>query len=301
MTATAGPFAGIRRRAPGLRPARAGKAVDPIDYSKRGWLRALVAVIFVLLYAPLVVLVVFSFNDSRRNIVWQGFTTEYYVKAVQDDTLVQAFINSLTIASVSTIVSTLLGTLAALVLWRFRFPGRPAYEGLTSLPIVIPEICMGVAMMTFYAQIGWPTDLPWPLILGKITIAHIAFTFPFVMIIVRARLAGFNRELEEASNDLGANEWQTLRYIVLPYLKPGIIAGALIGFVLSLDDFVITFFTAGPNSVTLPIKIFSMIRFGVSPTINAASTILIVVSVTATLLAVWVYRPGRIKADDVGG
>jgi spermidine/putrescine transport system permease protein len=121
------------------------------------------------------------------------------------------------------------------------------------------------------------------------------------MIIVRARLAGFNRELEEASNDLGANEWQTLRYIVLPYLKPGIIAGALIGFVLSLDDFVITFFTAGPNSVTLPIKIFSMIRFGVSPTINAASTILIVVSVTATLLAVWVYRPGRIKADDVGG
>lgn len=300
MTATAGPFADLRRRAAGIRRAE-GAPIDPVDYSRRSWLRSLIAVIFVLLYLPLAVLVAFSFNDSRRNIVWQGFTTDYYVKAVQDDTLVQAFINSLTIACVSTVVSTALGTMAALLLWRFRFPGRPVYEGLTSLPIVIPEICMGVAMMTFYAKIGWPTDLPWPLILGKITIAHIAFTFPFVTIIVRARLVGFNRELEEASNDLGASEWQTLRHIVLPYLKPGIIAGSLIGFVLSLDDFVITFFTAGPNSVTLPIKIFSMIRFGVSPTINAASTILIVVSVTATLLAVWVYGPSRVKSDNTGG
>jgi len=271
----------------------AGRAHDAMAYGERPWLRVWSAVVFLLLYLPLVVLIVFSFNDSKRNIVWQGFTTEYYGKALRDDTLIEAFVNSLTIATVSTLVSTILGTFAAITLWRFRFPLRPLYEGLVSLPIVIPEICMGVAMMTFFESIGWPEKLPWPLVLAEIIIAHIAFSFPFVCIIVRARLVGFNRELEEASKDLGASEWQTLWHVVMPYLMPGVVAGALIGFVLSLDDFVITFFTSGPNSVTLPIKIFSMIRFGVSPAINAASTVLIVVSITATLLALWIYRPDR--------
>jgi len=275
------------------RKAARGRAHSPLDYARSWWLRIVAAAIFVMLYAPIAMLIAFSFNDSRRNIVWQGFTFEYYVKAWNNDALIQAFVNSLTIAVTSTLVSTILGTCAALTLWRFRFPGRALYEGLTSLPIVIPEICMGVAMMAFFSRVGWPTDLPWPWVLGNITIAHIAFSFPFVAIIVRARLVGFNRELEEAARDLGANEFQVLRDIVLPYLRPGLIAGAMIAFVLSLDDFVITFFTAGPNSATLPIQIFSMIRFGVSPEINAASTILILITVAATLVGASVVRPGR--------
>ncbi|MGM0559724.1 MAG: ABC transporter permease [Pseudomonadota bacterium] len=243
--------------------------------------------VFFFLYAPMVVLVAFSFNDSKRNIVWQGFTTDYYVAAFNNTELMEAFINSLTIALMNTVVATLLGTLVAIALWRFRFRGRAAFEGLTALPIVIPEICMGVAMMAFFARIGWPTDLPWPVNLVKITIAHIAFSFPFVAIVVRARLSNFDRALEEASTDLGATQWQNMRYILLPHLKPAVIAGALIAFTLSLDDFVITFFTAGPNTITLPVKIFSMVRFSVTPEVNAASTILILITIVTATLAMW--------------
>jgi spermidine/putrescine transport system permease protein len=201
---------------------------------------------------------------------------------------------------VNTVVATILGVLVAIALWRFRFPGKAAYEGFMALPIVIPEICMGVAMMAFFARVGWPTGLPWPLSLSNIMIAHIAFSFPFVAVTVRGRLVGFNRELEDASKDLGASEWQTMRYIVLPYLRPGIIAGALIAFTLSLDDFVITFFTAGPNSITLPVKIFSMVRFSVTPEVNAASTVLIVITVIATVLAMRFQSPSRRAARDEG-
>jgi spermidine/putrescine transport system permease protein len=273
--ATAAKGAGGRRRLP----------PGPLEYTRRWWLRLVVAATFLLLYAPIVTLVVFSFNDSRRNIVWRGFTFKYYEKAWNNDSLFEAFVNSLTIAAVNTAVATAIGVLAAIALWRFRFVGKGAYEGFLALPIVIPEICMGVAMMAFFARIGWPSDLVWPFNLANIAIAHIAFSFPFVAVIVRGRLVGFNRELEDASRDLGASEWQTLRYVVLPYLRPAVIAGALIAFTLSLDDFVITFFTSGPNSITLPVKIFSMVRFSVTPEVNAASTVFIVVTVLATVIA----------------
>ncbi|MFB3130450.1 MAG: ABC transporter permease, partial [Lysobacteraceae bacterium] len=242
--------------AEGRAGAEAGrrKRIGPLDYTRRWWLRLVVAFTFLTLYAPIVTLIAYSFNDSRRNIVWRGFTFKYYEKAWNNDSLFEAFVNSLSIALVNTLISTILGVLVAIALWRFRFAGKAVYEGFMMLPIVIPEICMGVAMMAFFARIGWPTDWPWPLTLLNITIAHIAFSFPFVAVIVRARLVGFNRELEDASKDLGASEWQTMRYIVLPYLRPGVIAGALIAFTLSLDDFVITFFTAGPNSITLDRK-----------------------------------------------
>ncbi len=249
---------------------------------------------------PIILLVVYSFNDSRRNIVWRGFTFKYYEKAWNTESLIEAFVNSLAIAVVNTAVATILGVLVAIALWRFRFPGKAAYEGFMMLPIVIPEICMGVAMMAFFARVGWPTGLPWPLTLSNIMIAHIAFSFPFVAVTVRGRLVGFNRELEDASKDLGASEWQTMRYIVLPYLRPGIIAGALIAFTLSLDDFVITFFTAGPNSVTLPVKIFSMVRFSVTPEVNAASTVLIVITVIATVLAMRFQSPSRRAGGEEG-
>ena len=286
VAANVQPVAQTRRR----------RTIGPLDYTRRWWLRVTVAVTMVMVYAPIITLVAFSFNDSRRNIVWRGFTFKYYEKAWNNDSLIEAFVNTLTIAVVNTAVSTFLGVLLAIALWRFRFPGKAAYEGFMALPIVIPEICMGVAMMAFFARIGWPTDWPWPLSLINITIAHIAFSFPFVAVIVRGRLVGFNRELEDASKDLGASELQTTRHIVLPYLRPGIIAGALIAFTLSLDDFVITFFTAGPDSITLPVKIFSMIRFSVTPEVNAASTVIIVITVIATVIAMRLQMPSRRRA-----
>ena len=291
---------GTRRGIDETRPAGRGRcrsALGPLDYTRRWWMQLIVAATFVALYAPIVTLIAFSFNDSKRNIVWRGFTFKYYEKAWNNDSLITAFTNSLTIAVFSTVLSTILGVLVAIFLWRFKFPGKPVYEGFMALPIVIPEICMGVAMMAFFARVGWPTDLPWPLSLSSITIAHIAFSFPFVAIIVRARLVGFNRELEDAAKDLGASEWRAMVDIVLPYLKPGIVAGALIAFTLSLDDFVITFFTAGPETITLPVKIFSMVRFSVTPEVNAASTVVIVITVIATVFAMRLQAPGR----DPGG
>jgi spermidine/putrescine transport system permease protein len=154
-----------------------------------------------------------------------------------------------------------------------------------ALPIVVPEICMGVAMLVFFAKLDWPTDLPWPLNLSAITIAHITFCFPFVAMVVRARLAGFNKEQEEAAKDLGATEWQAFRDVLLPHMKPGIIAGALLAFTLSLDDFVITFFTSGPNTITFPVKVYSMVRFSVTPEVNAASAILIFLTILLTTVA----------------
>jgi spermidine/putrescine transport system permease protein len=266
------------------------RPIGPLDYGRRLWIRASLLATFVFLYAPIVTLMIFSFNDSRRNIVWRGFTWKYYEKAWNNDSLFEAFTNSLSIAFFSTIISTVLGTMVAVMLWRFRFPFKGPYEGAMALPIVIPEICMGVAMLAFFARIGWPTGLPWPLNLSAITIAHISFSFPFVAVVVRARLVNFNRELEEAGKDLGANEWEIFRDILIPFLRPGIVAGALLAFTLSLDDFVITFFTAGPETITFPVKVYSMVRFSVTPEVNAASTVLILVTVILTSVALWLQN-----------
>jgi spermidine/putrescine transport system permease protein len=255
----------------------------PLDYMRRWPLRLIVGATLVFLYLPLITLMAFSFNDSRRNIVWQGFTTDWYVKAFNNDSLLQAFINSLTIAFFCTVISVILGALAAVMLWRFRFPGKTVVEGTMALPIVVPEICLGVAMLVFFARVmPWPMGLPWPLNLGAITIAHVSFAFPFVATVVRARLSSFNRELEEAAKDLGASEWRTFWDVLVPHMQPGLIAGALLAFTLSLDDFVITFFTAGPDTITFPVKVYSMLRFSVTPEVNAASTVLIVVTVILT-------------------
>jgi spermidine/putrescine transport system permease protein len=265
----------------------------PLDYTRRLWLRAWLACTFVFLYAPIVILVVFSFNDSRRNIVWRGFTTEYYLKALANDSLREAFTNSLIVAGVSTAVSTVLGALLALALWRFRFPGKPLLEGANALPIVIPEICMGVALLVFFSRTGLLGGLGWPLGLVPVIIGHITFSFPFVAVVVRARLAGFDRSLEEASLDLGASEWQTFWRVLVPYMKPGLVAGALLAATLSLDDFVITFFTSGPETLTFPVKIYSMVRFGATPEVNAASTVLIAITLLTTVVAMRLQAPTR--------
>jgi spermidine/putrescine transport system permease protein len=257
----------------------------PLEYTRTLWMRLWVGAVLVFLYAPLLVLMIFSFNDSKRNVAWRGFTTKYYEKALANDSLVEAMVNSLTIAAVATVVSIVIGAVAAVMLWRFRFPLKGVVDGTISLPIVVPEICLGVAFLMFFAAIEWPNNLAWPLNLGAIIIAHITFCFPFVTMVVRSRLASFNRELEEAAKDLGASEWAVFRDVLVPHMKPGLVAGALLAFTLSLDDFVITYFTSGPDTVTFPVKVYSMVRFSLTPEVNAASTILIILTVVLTAIA----------------
>ncbi len=257
----------------------------PLDYNKRAWMRLWVGGVMFFLYAPLFALIAFSFNDSKRNIVWKGFTFKYYDKVFHNESLMAALGNSLTIAFLATLFSLVLGALTAVMLWRFRFPGKAGVEGAMALPIVVPEICLGVAMLVFFAKLDWPTDLIWPLSLSSIVIAHITFCFPFVALVVRSRLASFNREEEEAAKDLGASEWQAFRDVLLPHMKPGLIAGALLSFTMSLDDFVITFFTSGPNTITFPVKVYSMVRFSVTPEVNAASALLILLTIILTTIA----------------
>ncbi|MFL5258172.1 MAG: ABC transporter permease [Hyphomicrobiales bacterium] len=268
----------------------------PLDYGSRTWLRSLFAIAILVLYLPILTLMAFSFNTDRRGVVWRGFTLNNYLKAWNNRELQEALINSLSIAVLATVISTVIGAMLAILLWRFRFPGKAGYEGLMALPIVIPEICMGVALALFFANTGMMegvVPLPWPINLANIIIAHVAFCFPFVAIVVRSRLVGFNREFEEASKDLGANEWQTFWNVLVPFMMPGLVAGALLAFTLSLDDFVITFFTSGPDTVTFPVKVYSLVRRGVSPEINAASTVLIIITILATTIAMKLQAPAK--------
>lgn len=257
----------------------------PLEYTKTLWMRSWVLSTMIFLYAPLIVLMAFSFNDSKYNFVWRGFTLKYYEKALANSSLVEALVNSLTIAFFATIVSLVLGSMAGVMLWRFRFPLKGAVDGTMSLPIIVPEICLGVGMLIFFNWVQWPNDFVWPINLMSITIAHITFCFPFVTMVVRSRMESFNKEEEEAAKDLGATEWHAFRDVLIPHMKPSLVAGALLAFTLSLDDFVITFFTSGPDTVTFPVKVYSMVRFSVTPEVNAASTILIILTVALTAIA----------------
>ena len=273
-------------------------APGPLEYLRRWPIRLWLVAVVVYLYTPLISLMAFSFNNSRATIVWRGFTLDWYRTVFSDGDLIAAFGNSLTIAAVSTVFSTALGALTALLLWRFRFPLKAVFEGTLGLPIVDPEICMGVAMLVFFTQVlPWPTSLAWPLNLGAIIISHISFSFSFVAIVVRGRLASFNRELEEAAKDLGAGEWRVFWDVLVPHMGPGLLAGALLAFTLSLDDFVITFFTSGPDTTTFPVKVYSMVRFSVTPEVNAASTILIVLTVGLTAFSLWMSGGDVVRAE----
>lgn len=270
------------------------RSTGPLDYLGRWPLRLWIAGVTLFLYFPLASLIAFSFNDSKRTIVWRGFTLDWYRALFRDSELLLAFANSLTIAALSTVISLILGTAIAIALWRFRFPGKAAMEGMLALPIVVPEICLGVAFLVFFTTImPWPSELPWPFNLGAIIIAHVSFSFSFVALVVGARLVSFNRDLEEAARDLGASEWRILVDILVPHIRPALVAGALLAFTLSLDDFVITFFTSGPETMTFPVKIYAMVRFSVTPEVNAASTILIVLTVALTAIAL------RLQGTDI--
>lgn len=258
---------------------RRRRDVNPLEYLKRPWMWLTLFACFLFLYSPLVTLVAFSFNSYKRGFIWKGFSLKWYEKALHNQSLHEAFINSMHVAAVSTVVSTALGAMLGLALYRYWFPWKGTYEGIVHLPIVIPEICMAVAMVVFFWSVGIELSLT------TIIVSHIAFTIPFVAVVIRARMAGFDVSLEEASRDLGASEWQTFWHVTFPYMIPGLVAGALMAFVLSLDDFVITFFTAGVGDNTFPVKIYSMLRFSVTPEVNAASTVLIVITLSLTLVA----------------
>jgi spermidine/putrescine transport system permease protein len=231
------------------------------------WLRIYSLLVYAYIYVPILVLIIFSFNTQKLNIHWEGFTFAWYEKLFNDTQVLLATRNTLIIAFVSTLVSTIIGTMAALALQRYHFPGYTISETVLYIPIVIPEVVMGISLLVLFALVKMTLGLV------TITLSHIAFCIPFVTLVVRARLHGFDRSIEEASMDLGANELVTFWRVTLPTIMPGVLSGAMLALTLSLDDYVITYFTAGPGSTTLPLRIFSMVRFAVTPEVNALSTL----------------------------
>jgi len=260
----------------------------PLEYGRKRWLQAVMVLGFVFLYFPIVALVIRSFNEAKIGVAWKAFSWRWYIDAYNDASLIDAVNNTLIIAFIATIISTVIGSMLGLALYRYRFPLKGPFDGLLHLPIVIPEICMAVAVLSFFALIKLPLGF------AAITVSHIAFCFPFVAVVVRSRMAGFDESLEEASRDLGATPAQTFWNITFPYMVPGVVAGGLLAFTLSLDDFVITFFTSAPGSTTFPVKIYSMVRQSVTPKVNAASTVLIAITLTVTVIAMLIQaRAGR--------
>lgn len=240
--------------------------------------------VFLFLYLPIVVLIIYSFNANQVVGVWTGFSTQWYTELFNDRALGNALRVSMWVAFWSTVVSTMLGTLAALVMERYRFWGKLTYDAILYLPVIIPDIVMALSSLLFFVMFN--------VALSRYTvlIIHVAFNIAFVAIVVRARLADMDERLEEAAADLGANEWTTFRRVTLPLLMPGIVSGALMAFTLSLDDFVITFFVSGPGATTLPVRVYSMIKFGITPEINAISTLMLLGSTVLVVISLILQR-----------
>lgn len=243
-------------------------------------------VFFIYLYAPIAVLVFYSFNVSRRAQIWRGFSLDWYVKALGNDDIQSAAINSLIVAVIATIIATSIATLTALVLARGRsFRGSGAALGIVSLPLVVPEIATAVATLSFFAVIGFELGLT------SIIIAHTVFCIPFAFLPIRARLEGMDDTYEQAAADLYADDWRTFRYVTLPLLMPGVVAGATLSFIISIDDFIITLMVAGAGATTLPLYIYGMIRQGISPEVNVVSTVMLLLSLLF-ITAYWYMTKG---------
>jgi len=256
-------------------------------------LNALLAYSF--LYLPIAVLVLFSFSASRYASIWGGFSLEWYAKLFHNPDIAQALLNSLLIAAATTLIATVLGTLAAVGLERLPDRRRAShYDAALTLPILMPDIVQGIALLLFFVLVFNALEyvLDWRPTLGRTTVimAHAAFAISYVAVVVRARLSGMDKRLEEAAMDLGANEWQVFQRITLPLIWPGVLSGGLLAFTLSLDEFVITFFTSGPGATTLPIQVWSMVKRGVTPEINALSTLMLLASIALVTLSVVLQR-----------
>jgi spermidine/putrescine transport system permease protein len=240
------------------------------------WQAVFSLLMFVFMYLPILVLAFYSFNSSPYSATWQGFTLDWYEKLFSDEQILSAFKNSLIVALCAVSISAVLGTLMAVGLARYQFPGKALYRGIAYLPLIIPDIAIAVATLVFLATFIIPLGIT--LSVWTIVAAHVVFCLAYVSLVVSSRLTNLDPHLEEAALDLGATPVQAFIQVLLPQLMPGIVAGCLLAFVLSLDDFLIASFTAGSGSNTLPMEIFSRIRTGVKPDINALSVILILIS-----------------------
>lgn len=227
---------------------------------------------FAFLYIPMIILVIYSFNESRLVTVWAGFSTHWYGELFRDQAFLDAAWVTLRVAFVSSTIATVLGTMAAYVLVRGgKFMGRTLFSGMIYAPLVMPEVITGLSLLLLFISIGLDRGI------FTIILAHTTFSMCYVSVVVSSRLVSFDRSVEEAALDLGCTPWDAFKSVTLPLIAPAVIAGWLLAFTLSLDDLVIASFTAGPSATTLPIKIFSSVRLGVSPEINALSTILILI------------------------
>lgn len=257
-----------RRLSKRLRRKRLGKRLSNV-YA---------AIIYAFIYIPIAVMVIFSFNDQLNNYYWVGFTTKWYVKLFSGSDLWGYLWNSLVVAVLATIISVIIGTLGAMGLMRFEFFLKKVINSSLYIPVIIPEIVMGISLLMLYQICHFPLGLP------AVTLAHITFCAPFVVIIMRGRMAGMDLSVEEASMDLGANRLETFFRITVPMLVPGLLSSAFMAFTLSIDDVIITNFVAGPYSTTLPVKILSMVKMGLHPDVNALTTIMIAVLIIGILV-----------------
>lgn len=254
------------------------------------------ALFFAFIYLPLALIVAYSFNSNPVNMMtWSGFTTEWYWQVLgfkttvseaalyieSTDQLVAALRNSLLIAASTTVISTVFGTAIALALYRYNFVGARIYQALMFMPMLIPDIVLGIALLIFFVNAGIHLGI------GTIIIGQCTFLISYVFIVVSSRLAGMDRSLEHASADLGANEWTTFRKVVLPQLMPGVVGGALLAFIISMDDLVITYFIAGVDVTTLPVFIFAMLRRGIKPEINAIAVMMLTFSFVVASLGLY--------------
>ncbi len=257
------------------------KRVGRIEKKRRAFNRKLTlfsVIVLAFIYLPIAVMVIFSFNDQRRNYYWKGFTLDWYEKLFTDSNLVEFLWVSLIIAVAATIISVVIGTVGAFGLARFEFKLKRLVNGALYIPVVVPEVVLGIALLMLYETINMPLGMP------AIVLAHVTFCIPFVVIIMRGRLAGMDQSVEEASMDLGANRVITFLRVTLPMLVPGILSSCFMCFTLSIDDVIISNFVAGPRSTTLPVKILSMVKTGLSPEVNALATVMIAVLLIGLLL-----------------
>jgi spermidine/putrescine transport system permease protein len=269
-------------------PAPATRPLLPSGLKLLNWfLRGWTTLVFVFLYIPIVVLVVFSFNSSKLNIVWQSFTIDWYVRLFNNTPLIRAAKNSLIIASITTLLSVILGTLGAWLLHRYRFRFSRAIQTLVAVPMVMPEILIGISLLILFVTIG--LDLGFT----SVIIGHVTFSFPFVLVAVQARLQGLDPALEEAALDLGATPFQAFWLVIVPCLRPAIVAGALMAFTLSMDELIVSVFVKSAASSTLPVKVFDMARVGLNPMLNALSAIFIVATVAFVLFSEYLNKLSR--------
>jgi spermidine/putrescine transport system permease protein len=261
-----------------------------------GW----TGLVFLFLYLPIGLLIVYSFNDSRIGVVWTGFSTKWYAALVDNRPLITAMTNSLIVAGWVTVLSTVLGTAGAWLLYRYQYPLMRAINTLVFIPMIIPEIIMGISLLIFFAVVN--NNVNEAVFSGRevfglgfvtVVISHVTFCFPFVMVAVQARLAGVDPALEEAALDLGATPARAFFSVMVPYLLPAIVSGALMSFTLSMDELIVTYFTTGPQSQTLPIKIYGEVKKGLNPQLNAISTLFIVATAVLVLASERLKRIGK--------